>query len=405
MSLGQTRIAAAWRTFSAAPHRMFFFTGMWQLVAVSAWWAFVLVMRATGTPVEPVLPALFVHGGMFLFLVVTPFMAGFLFTVFPRWQPAPEIPRSIHLTVFAAFNLGQLAFLAGMYASRLLLVAALALLALGWAALLGGLILSLARARQRVVHAWGVLFGLLGGFAGLLLFLYSVTSNDWQAWALVRGLGIWAFLLPVYFTVSHRMVPFFTSRVVQPYTVFRPDALFWLGLGLAILRGLLELAPAYAWLASTPLAMILVSLSWKWWPRVPYDNALLRVLHLSLLWLAGGVLLYAIQDAALAFAGDHVLGRAPLHALGIGFFGGMLISMVTRVSLGHSGRPLVLDPFTWLIFCIVQFAVLARIAAEFVHAGGWLMALAGLAWFAAFVAWARKFIAVYWRPRVDGAAG
>ena len=43
-----------------------------------------------------------------------------------------------------------------------------------------------------------------------------------------------------------------------------------------------------------------------------------------------------------AISGEFVLGRAPAHALFIGFFGSLLVAMVTRVTQGHSGRPLVL---------------------------------------------------------------
>ncbi len=406
-----TRFANLWRTFSAAPHRMFFFTGMWQLVVVSAWWAAVLVARAFGAGgMEPVMPALFLHGGMMLFLVFTPFMAGFLFTVFPRWQPAPEIPRGVHLAVFAGMNLGQLGFLAGMHTSRALVVAALAVLVAAWTVLLGGLLRSLLRASARAPHAVTVLAGLAGGYAGLWLFLHAAWANDWQAWAVIRALGIWAFLVPVYFSVSHRMVPFFTSRVVPGYRVYRPDALLHAAVVLGIMRALLEFLPAWRWLASVPLGLILAWLVWNWWPRQESEHALMRVLHLSLLWLAGGVLLFGAQDLMLAFGGSDVLGRVPLHALGIGFFGGMLLSMVTRVSLGHSGRPLVLDRFTWLIFWLVQATVIVRVAGEYLLSVSWAgyshaMACAALIWLAAFFAWAWRFIRIYWQPRIDGGQG
>lgn len=398
--------AAAWRTFSSAPHRMFFFTGMWQLVAISAWWAGLLGARAAGWGgLEPVLPGMFMHGGLVLFLMFTPFMAGFLFTVFPRWQPAPEIPRSIHLLVFGAFNFGQIGFLVGMYASALLVTTALAILALGWTALIGGLCSSLLQARQRAPHSWMVLVGLLGGFAGLVGFLYSTGSGDWSLWSQVRALGLWAFLLPVYFSVSHRMVPFFTSRVVPGYVVYRPDTLLYLVIALGVARALLEFLPDWRWLASLPLALVLGWFGLKWWPREHHGNAIMSVLHLSLLWLSAGTLLYGIQDLAFAL-NVQMLGRVPLHALGIGFFGGMLVSMVTRVSLGHSGRPLVLDRFTWLVYWLVQLSVGLRIIGEFVPAGyTLLMAAAAIAWLVAFVAWAWRFIGIYVRPRADGAPG
>ena len=70
--------------------------------------------------------------------------------------------------------------------------------------------------------------------------------------------------------------------------------------------------------------------------------ALLRVLFLGFAWLPIAFALYAAQSAWFAMSGEFVLGRAPAHALFIGFFGSLLVAMVTRVTQGHSGRPLVL---------------------------------------------------------------
>jgi len=230
----------------------------------------------------------------------------------------------------------------------------------------------------------------------------QATGNLWPQ---IRALGVFAFLLPVYFSVSHRMVPFFSSRVVPGYRVYRPDALLYAAIALAVARALLEVAIDWRWLASVPLALILAWLSLQWWPRARHGNALLSVLHLALLWLAGGVALFAVQDLLAAF-GTDTLGRAPLHALGVGFFGGMLVSMVTRVSLGHSGRPLLLDRFTWAVYWIVQASVLVRVLGEFAGRGyAHAMALAAVLWLAAFAAWAWRFIGIYLRPRIDGAPG
>ena len=196
-----------------------------------------------------------------------------------------------------------------------------------------------------------------------------------------------------------------TSRVVPAYTVYRPAPLLYMVVAFTLARALLEPFADWRWLASAPLALLLAWASAKWWPRQHHGQALMSVLHLSLLWLAGGTLLYAVQDVALALD-MAVLGRAPLHAIGIGFFGGMLVSMVTRVSLGHSGRPLALDRFTWVVYWLVQLAVGLRILGEFVAPGyAHLMACAALAWLAAFAAWAWRFIRIYWQPRIDGAGG
>ena len=76
-------------------------------------------------------------------------------------------------------------------------------------------------------------------------------------------------LLPIYFTVCHRMIPFFASGVIPGYSVSRPMwtlAAFW---GLAMLHVWLELRHGYAWLwlADVPLLLLCVGLLWRWWPR------------------------------------------------------------------------------------------------------------------------------------------
>ena len=82
--------------------------------------------------------------------------------------------------------------------------------------------------------------------------------------------------------------------------------------------------------------------------------ALLRVLFLGFAWLPIAFALYAWQSAWFAMTGEFVLGRAPAHALFIGFFGSLLVAMVTRVTQGHSGRPLVLGGVAAIAFVIVQ---------------------------------------------------
>jgi hypothetical protein len=58
-----------WLILTAAPHRMFFATGLAWLLAWSAWWAMLLAARAAGGgALEPARPALLVHGAASLFL-------------------------------------------------------------------------------------------------------------------------------------------------------------------------------------------------------------------------------------------------------------------------------------------------------------------------------------------------
>jgi uncharacterized protein involved in response to NO len=85
----------------------------------------------------------------------------------------------------------------------------------------------------------------------------------------------------------------------------------------------------------------------------------------------------------------------------------MLLAMASRVSLGHSGRPLKADGLTWVLFWLVQASALARMLPDLAAGLGlpWLYYLAALLWLAAFGAWAWRYAPMYWRPRVDSKPG
>ena len=100
---------------------------------------------------------------------------------------------------------------------------------------------------------------------------------------------------------------------------------------------------------------------------------LLFALHLGFAWLSVAFALYTLQSAWFAASGDFILARAPVHALTVGFFGSLLVAMVTRVTQGHSGRPLEMGSIPWLCFWLLQAVAVLRIAAELLpDTPGWL---------------------------------
>jgi len=87
----------------------------------------------------------------------------------------------------------------------------------------------------------------------------------------------------------------------------------------------------------------------------------------------------------------------------------MLVAMVTRVTEGHSGRPLQMGGVAWLCFVLLQVVVLLRLHAEF--GGGenfnpyfWLV-IAAYGWLVAFIPWVLRSAWIYLTPRVDGKPG
>jgi uncharacterized protein involved in response to NO len=202
------------------------------------------------------------------------------------------------------------------------------------------------------------------------------------------------------------MIPFFTQVVLRGYQTVRPMWVLGAAWALLVLHLGLELRHGYAWLwmVDGPLALLFAGLLVAWWPREKMPP-LLRVLYLGFAWLPIAFALYTFQSAWYAIAGEFLLGRAPAHALFIGYFGSLLVAMVTRVTQGHSGRPLVLGAVAAFAFIAVQLVAVTRVAAELVPDALAWQAAAGIGWLAAFLPWVLRSGWIYLTPRADGQPG
>jgi uncharacterized protein involved in response to NO len=128
--------------------------------------------------------------------------------------------------------------------------------------------------------------------------------------------------------------------------------------------------------------------------RVP----ILFVLHLGYAWLVVG----------LALKGASAFGALPetaaLHALTIGAVGTMMMAVMSRAALGHTGRKLVAHPVTVAAYALVSFAALLRLVAG-IDSGVTPLAISGVAWSLAFVLFLGVYAPILVRPRVDGQPG
>ncbi len=400
--------AASGRMLFAAPHRAMFLAGMAMLLATFALWAIELAARAGFAP-SPGWPlpagwmhALIVLGGVFPF-----FIFGFLFTAMPRWQGAPDLGTRDWLWPWRLLAAGWALALPGLWLPWLLAVGLLFVLA-GWGACLRILWRIAYNRHPDPFHARTVWWAAAAGGAAVAAWLGFVLTGDglWARTAIAAAL--WGFLVPVFATVSHRMVPFFSSNVIPDYVMVRPRWALRLLVAASAAHGALTAAGAghLAWLADAPASAVALWLSVRWRPLPALRVPLLGMLHLGFAWFGIGLALFAVQGAA-AGLGHHVLGLAPLHVLGVGFFGSVLLAMVSRVTLGHSGLPLVADRLTWGLFLGLQAVVLLRVAADLVP---WVwsaatMLAAVLGWLGLFAAWSWRYLPSYWRARADGKPG
>jgi uncharacterized protein involved in response to NO len=392
---------------------MMMFGGALQLVLTLLLWGLELLGRYTAfsAPVWQV-PGLWGHGFFMLYTLFTFFIFGFLMTTYPRWMGGGEIPRRDYVHSFLWMTAALPLLYLGLFLHRGLMAAGVALLLIGW--LLG------LRALWRVYRAtpaadkrYETLLNLYLGMAALGMLVYGVglLLNSAMAYALAMLVGLWGFLVPLLLTVAHRMLPFFSGSVLESYQRVQPFRLLQLMVVAAFLRLLLSALGADVWLllADAPLLLGSAWLSLRWGLVRSFAVPLLAVLHVAFLWLPVGMALFVIQDLALLLGQPGLLGQAPVHALGIGFVTGMTIAMATRVSLGHSGRPLRLDAFTGWLFVGLNLAALLRILAELpgpgVVTGLSTNLLAAAAWLLCLAPWALRYGWIYWTPRADGRMG
>jgi uncharacterized protein involved in response to NO len=404
---------SCWESLAAAPHRTLFFCGTLNLIIASGWWLVHLVARYTEFPLfalDLAIAPIWAHSFLMLFTVLPTFIFGFLFTTFPRWMNGPEVPRPAYLATAALLVTATCTWIAGVHNGTALQLAgaalALAALVIGLVALLRVLV----DARQVVSHAIVAATGVAVGVVSLAGFGYGLyVASDFALHFAVRS-ALWGFLLPVFFAVCHRMIPFFSQNAIPGYVAWRPLWILVSVVGLAYARLLLGTAGALDSLVflDVALAILAATCAVRWISPGARGNPLLWTLYAGFAWLPVAMALQAGRDASFALTGQWALGRAPIHALGIGFFGGMLVAMVTRVTMGHSGRPLRMGPAALACFAGVQLAAIARVWSEIATAPGVIRNLllgSAVLWLLAFSAWTFGHAGIYLAPREDGKPG
>jgi uncharacterized protein involved in response to NO len=385
-----------------------FFIGAGNLLLAMAWWALWLAdarWQLFGLR-QPRPYAGWLHAFVMQYQVLPSFIFGFLLTVFPRWMGLPDIDLWRYLPVGLGLVGGQLATLAGSFGFEPGIVVGYWMTLAGWLAGVATLGPLPWRERGATWHARACLAALVLGLLGLLAWGGFLLGGDARlAFASIK-IGTFGLLLPVYLSVAHRMFPFFAGNVVPGYVAWRPLWLLGAMLALCLAHLGLELAHAYAWLwlADLPLLALLLVALWRWWPQGP-ASGLLQVLFLGLAWLPLAVALYAFQSLAYALTGEFLLGRAPAHALFIGFFGSVLVAMVTRVTQGHSGRPLVMPAAAWFAFAALQAVAVMRVFADVLPDGMAWQAAAAVGWLVAFAPWVARIGRITLSPRTDGKPG
>ncbi|WP_027620458.1 NnrS family protein [Pseudomonas sp. Pse1] len=325
-------------------------------------------------------------------------IAGFLLTAVQTWTGRPGLSGRPLAALALVWLLARVAWLVNA-PWALLAVLELAF-PLAVAALMG---ISLWQVRQKRNYPIVVVLLLLALADGLSLYGLSAGHEGWQRQGVLSGIWLVAAMMGL---IGGRVIPFFTQRGLGRVDAVSPwPWLDWLLLiGSPLVAFLYAAGPAlipnlwvgllFAVLGVGHLIRLL-----RWQDRALWRVPLLWSLHLAYAWLA-----VACLGMALWHFGVAINPSLAVHALTIGAMGGLVLAMIARVTLGHTGRPLQPPAGMSLAFILLNLACLSRVGLIL-----WLpmpaLWLAGVCWALAFALYAWRYGPMLLRTRVDGHPG
>ncbi|QZA76749.1 NnrS family protein [Deefgea tanakiae] len=389
----------------AAPHRLGFLAGGVLLLLSFIWWGAHMLGRWQGVALPSAVVPMFLHGYSMTYCFFPLFMLGFIYTAGPRWLSVSSPNLSRYAPVMLGYLIGGILVLASAVNTHLL-VLGIALQAIAWSAALWIWLSAIKRSQVKdQLHARVIALAFTLGLLGMAIAGFWAATGSTAAWLWSVQIGVWGLLLPVFLTVSHRMIPFFSGTALQPYSPWRPSWWLYTLIGCSLLRIVFISLELNTLVVDSVMAGVLLYTTWRWDLRQSFKVKLLAMLHAAFAWAGIAMLLSAISET-LRLSGYVGLGFAPLHALTLGFFCCMLLAFVTRVTLGHSGRPLITGGLAWTCYWAMHGAALARVVGEiFPSIQSMAYALAAALALIALLAWSRVYLPMYWQARVDGAAG
>lgn len=346
------------------------------------------------------------HSHEMLFGFTGAIIIGFLLTAVQNWTGAPGVRGWQLAGIFACWLVARIAM---MIASPHWVWMAFDLLWMPLAAYCLGKPIVLRR-------QWNNLF-----FVPMLLLLTGVNAMFHMqvlGWLTVstRSIALVAVMAIslVVLIVGGRVIPFFTWRGTQSEQITRVK---WIEVSSLVsswlvLLALLLVPFAGGWQHSMerqllPVLLVVTAMLHlvrfaRWRSLSTCRVPLLWLLHIAYLAMVIGLFMFAVY-----FAGGAVEYSIALHVLTVGGIGGMVLAMIARVSLGHTGRELKVGPVMVMAFWALVMALLARtlfivMMPEMRIAG---YGVSALLWALAYGVFSYVYYPVLTQPRVDGRPG
>ena len=340
------------------------------------------------------------HAHEMVFGFAMPVVAGFLLSAVATWTGIPGT-RGLRLKLLFGFWL----------AARIVLWLWPAQLLLAWLAEMLFLALLIYELTIRVwaVRQWrNMLFPPVLLLLALLSTASYLSAADPLLSVRLHYGAVWMITVLVVI-IGGRVTPLFTGNRLGIKIAPLPLWYESVAIGSTVLIGLAtafwptqqpHMAPWIAIVCAVSAAIHFARLAhWQGWRT--FREPLLWSMHLSYLCIPLAMLGLAITSA------DPINSKNLIHLLAIGSIGGMILAMMSRVSLGHTGRPLQVPGYLSLAFALIFLAAIIRAALPLVDIAltQWAWRLPAALWIIAFSLFLFRYVPVLTQPRADGKPG
>lgn len=371
--------------------RPFFLSaGIWAALTVAIWLPVLAGQIALPTAFAP----LEWHAHELIYGFVPAALAGFLLTAVPNWTGRLPVTGMPLLALFLIWVAGRVAiFISDWIGAPLASAIDLSFLVVLAAVVAREIIAGKNTRNLKVLIAVALLI------VGNAVFHAEVIWGLWSGYG--NRIGIAAAILLI-MLIGGRIIPSFTrnwlvrqgpGRLPIPFSKFDAAVMLVSGLALVSWVALPEntLTALLAVAAGVANAVRLA----RWAGDRTAAEPLVLVLHVAYAFIPVGFLLVAIA----IWRPDVVILSGALHSWTAGAIGLMILAVMTRASLGHTGRPLTATLPITMAYAAVTVAGVARIVAAFDVARESMLHLSATAWVLGFAGFAIIYAPILTKPR------
>jgi uncharacterized protein involved in response to NO len=382
--------------FLATGFRPFFWLGA---LMSSIWMLLWLLLLSGLLSLDMHLPLPYWHAHEMLFGFVSAIIAGFLLTAAQNWTGRTTASGSSLLLLVLLWIAGRIVMLFGNALPTLIVITI-------DMAFIPCLLFFVARPIIAARHTRSTVLLVILGILTSCNLLIHLGGAGYLPMVIVPAalqatVNIITLLMVI---IGGRVIPFFTRNALPQATIRQSIWLDRLAIGSVAALLIIEVIPGMNMLAgvialAAGVLNIIRLLCWGWHRTL--SRPILWVLHLGYLWICAGLIIKGL-DAYLP--GDY--RSIAIHLLTVGAMGTLILGMMSRVALGHTGRRFELPQGITLAYLLLTLAAIARITAPLLPAH--IMAilfLSGGLWIAAFTLFLFRYTAILWQPRVDGRPG